>query len=161
VETAIFTYFAAFFPFISIAGFLIVGFLAGRYAEKSHYDSIVSREKRLAAILAFSEKTPPPFDTPPVSALVVGSVVISSDYFKNFTAGLRNLFGGRMRSYESLLDRARREAILRMKQEADELGARYICNVRIETSPITQGGGNQIVCVEAYAYGTALVKRRR
>ncbi|MFT6733724.1 MAG: hypothetical protein ACJAS9_001914 [Polaribacter sp.] len=39
------------------------------------------------------------------------------DYFKRFLAGLRNIFGGRVVTYESLVDRARREAILRMKEK--------------------------------------------
>jgi uncharacterized protein YbjQ (UPF0145 family) len=47
---------------------------------------------------------------------VSGSVVVSVDYFKRFLAGLRTLVGGRVTSYETLLDRARREAILRCKE---------------------------------------------
>ena len=45
-------------------------------------------------------------------------VVISLDHFKRFLAGLRALVGGRIRSYETLLDRARREALMRMKEAA-------------------------------------------
>ena len=70
------------------------------------------------------------------SGLVTGSAVISIDYFKRFLAILRNLFGGRVRSYESLVDRARREAILRMKDMAGERRADLIINFRLETSTI-------------------------
>ena len=82
---------------------------------------------------------------------------MSVDYFKRFIAGLRNLIGGRVTSYESLLDRARREAILRMKQEAKDLGANLIFNVKFETASISKGRNNQIGAVEVYAYGTAFI----
>ena len=46
-----------------------------------------------------------------MTVLVAGSVVISEDYFKRIVSSLQSLFGGRLRSYESLVDRARREAV--------------------------------------------------
>ena len=48
--------------------------------------------------------------------LVQGSAVISIDYFKRMLAALRNIVGGEVKSYETLVDRARREATLRMKR---------------------------------------------
>ena len=88
---------------------------------------------------------------------VQGNVVISVDYFKRLSAGLRSLLGGRVGAYESLVDRARREAILRMKRNAQEQGANHIFNVKLETSSITKGGRGQIGAVEMFAYGTALI----
>ena len=90
--------------------------------------------------------------------LVSGSVVVSADYFKRFVAGLRMLIGGRLNTYESLLDRARREAILRMREQAKALGATQIFNVKLET--MTIGGRNPkggVACLEVLAYGTAIV----
>jgi uncharacterized protein YbjQ (UPF0145 family) len=87
--------------------------------------------------------------------LVYGSAVISVDYFKRILASLRNIFGGKVKSYESLVDRARREAMLRMKAMAGD--ATVIVNVRIETSAIgKQSKRKNIGCLEAVAYGTAL-----
>jgi uncharacterized protein YbjQ (UPF0145 family) len=87
--------------------------------------------------------------------LVYGSAVISVDYFKRILAGLRNIFGGKVKSYESLLDRARREALLRMKEMAGD--ATVIVNVRIETAAIgKQSRRKNIGCLEAMAYGTAI-----
>ena len=65
------------------------------------------------------------------------------DYFKRFLAGLRNIFGGTVRSYESLIDRARREAVLRMKEMAGD--ASVIVNVRIETSNIGMKSGKKVL----------------
>ncbi len=83
-------------------------------------------------------------------------MVISVDYFKRSVAGLRALVGGRMKTYETLLDRARREAILRMKQQAKQLGANMVFNVKLETASISKGAKDSIGSVEVYAYGTAM-----
>jgi uncharacterized protein YbjQ (UPF0145 family) len=91
--------------------------------------------------------------------LVNGNVVISVDYFKRFVAGLRNLVGGRVTPYETLIDRARREAILRMKEEAKACGAKMIVNVKYEMCSIYKGRRNKIGSVEALAYGTAFNPR--
>lgn len=91
--------------------------------------------------------------------MVSGSVVISIDYFKRLLGNLRNLFGGRVKAYESLLDRARREAILRMKEDALSRGGEMITNLKMETSTLT-GAANQrgqIGSVEVIAYGTAVI----
>ena len=90
--------------------------------------------------------------------LVYGSVVISLDYFKRFLAGLRTIFGGRIVSYESLLDRGRREAIIRMKEKAMRDGFNMILNMRFETSSIGQvtQQKNSLGCFEIIAYGTAI-----
>ena len=66
-----------------------------------------------------------------------------------------------MNSYESLLERGRREALLRMKEEARRLNATEIFNVKMETASISKGAGNSIGSVEVYAYGTALIPSRR
>ena len=63
-------------------------------------------------------------------------MVVSLDYFKRFAAALRIIFGGRIKAFEPLMDRGRREAILRMKQDAVAAGYDAIINVRLATSRI-------------------------
>jgi uncharacterized protein YbjQ (UPF0145 family) len=135
---------------------LALGYGFGQYAEKKHYRSIIEREQTLNALPAIAYRIPPndPFYD---HQLVLGSVVISVDYFKRFLAALRHLFGGRVTSYESLLDRARREALLRMKEQAKSLGAKLVFNVKYETASISKGRKNAIGSVEILAYGTALI----
>ncbi|MFV1997524.1 MAG: YbjQ family protein [Acidiferrobacterales bacterium] len=142
---------------IVFVSLLALGYGFGRYAESRHYKSIIRREKELNRIPAIAQRFPPLTATPYKVELVTGSVVISVDYFKRFLASLRNLIGGRVRSYESLLDRARREAILRMKEKADQLGADMIFNIKLETSSIYKGRKNRVGSVEVLAYGTALI----
>ena len=62
--------------------------------------------------------------------IVLGEVVIASDYFKTFVAWLRKLFGGELRTYETMMSRARREAKLRMLEQADDFGAELVVNTR-------------------------------
>ncbi|MEM6709303.1 MAG: YbjQ family protein [Pseudomonadota bacterium] len=140
---------------IVFATLTLLGYVFGRIAERKHFASIRSRESTLKDILIFNERTLPPGEWRRTQ-LVGGNVVISVDYFKRLAAGLRALFGGRVTAYESLLERGRREALLRMKEEAQRLGAAMVINVRLETASISKGAGDQIGSIEVYAYGTAL-----
>jgi len=134
---------------------LASGYAVGRIAERRHYRSIVAREKDMANVMVFTNRFPP-LTQRASQALVTGSVVVSEDYFKRVVSGLQSLFGGRLRAYESLLDRARREAVLRMKQEARDKGAKMIINVKFQTFSIPGRNPNSFGAVEVMAYGTAL-----
>lgn len=139
---------------------LLTGLLAGTLLERRHYRSIKAREQALRHIRVFNEKRTPPELAGQQFHLVQGSVVVSSDYFKTVAAGLKSLFGGRLTSLESLLDRGRREAILRMKEEAQRHGADIIFAVRLETAMLhSQDRGGGIACAEVLAYGTAWKSR--
>ncbi len=133
---------------------IALGYLFGRYAEKKHYASIAKREQEFLQLPAVSLKKPVGRGQIRKVTLAYGSVVISVDYFKRTLAALRNFFGGSVRSYETLLDRGRREAVLRMKESAPK--ADQIINLRIETSSIYKGKGNAVGSVEVLAYGTAV-----
>ena len=134
-----------------------LGYFFGRHAEKRHYKSIIQREQTMNALPAIASRIPPS-DGYYQQTLVSGNVVIANDYFKTFAAGLRNLFGGKVSSYESLLDRGRREALLRMKKEAQDLNAQLVFNVKYETASISKGNNNKMPMIEVLAYGTALKK---
>jgi len=135
---------------------LLLGYGAGTIAEKRHYRSILRREAELNDLMVVASKTLPEGNDAWNTQLVMGNVVISVDYFKRFVAGLRMMFGGRVHTYESLLDRGRREAILRMQESAKKLGAKMIFNVRLETSSISKGAKQSVGSVEVLAYGTAV-----
>lgn len=142
-----------------VATLLLVGLIFGRAAEARHFAAIARREAELRDILVFNEKRLPAGQRFERAALVVGSVVIAEDYFKRAAAVLRGLVGGRITAYESLLDRGRREAVLRMKEAARAQGASYVFNVRFETSSLAEATGNArpMFSAEFIAYGTALV----
>ena len=132
-----------------------LGYIFGRRAEKKHYNNLIQREKIMNKLPAMASRIPPK-DGEYQQTLVSGSVVVANDYFKSFVAGLRNLFGGRVTTYETLLDRARREALLRMKEQAKELGAEMVFNVKYETSNISGKYNKKLPIIEVHAYGTAL-----
>lgn len=135
---------------------LTIGYVSGSLIEKKHFKSIIEREAELRVIPVFGSKRVPERFTKVDVLFVEGSVVISIDYFKRIAAGLRNFFGGRVSSYETLVERARREATLRMKQQAQDWGAQAIFNLKLETASISQGAKGQVGAVEVYAYATAL-----
>ncbi len=141
---------------------VVLGYGAGSWAENKHYRSIRKRERQLLEMPVVTAEGSFPPGRVAAAVLVSGSAVISIDYFKRLLAVLRNIFGGRVKSYESLVDRARREAILRMKEQARELGAVMVINLRLETSTIGRNANrkNRVGSVEALAYGTAIVKNR-
>lgn len=134
---------------------VLLGYFFGKRAEKKHYQSIQEREKQFLPLPTISQKKLPSGTADVDRAILVnGSMVVSIDYFKRILASLRNFFGGHVQSYETLVDRARREAVLRMKQSCAD--ADMIINLRLETSSITKGAGKQIGSVEVLAYGTAV-----
>ncbi|RTZ60266.1 MAG: YbjQ family protein [Gammaproteobacteria bacterium] len=140
---------------------LALGFTIGTTVEKRHFRSLIRREAEHADLLLIASKLPTPDLKISESHLVGGNAVISVDYFKRFVAGLRNLVGGRMNAYESLVDRARREALLRLKDEAKQLGADMVFNIKIETASISQSANKALGSIEVYAYGTAVKTARQ
>ena len=145
---------------INLGGFLLLlglGFYCGKHAERKHYESILRREARLRQLVVLSYRVPPPQFAQHHALLVYGNVVISIDFFKRVYAYWHALIGGRLRAYESLLDRARREAILRMQAQAHEQGAQAIINIKFETSTISGNLAEGIGSVEILAYGSALI----
>lgn len=141
---------------IVFLGLLAIGYLVGSYLERRHYKSIEARETALIHQATVPSEILPggQYET---LGMVTGSVVISVDYFKRFLAGLRMFFGGRVGAYESLIDRARREAVLRMKEACPE--ASMFLHVRVETSAIGAqhiGRKQGTACLEVCAYGTAV-----
>lgn len=145
------------FPLLLLA----FAYFVGTRVEARSYRSIRKREEQLVALPAITLETLPAAWEVERSALLAGNVVVSVDYFKRFLAGLRGLIGGRVKSYESLLDRGRREAVLRLKERAREGGFDAVLNVRLETSRLASSrrDGQGTAGVEVLAFGTGLVLR--
>lgn len=137
---------------------LLVAYFIGTWLEYRHYRSIRRRENEYVGFPVVSFDTMPKDWNAASSTLVSGSVVVSLDYFKRVIAGLRSLVGGRIKTYEPLLDRARREAMLRMIESARQDGYDAILNVRLETSRLanSSGEGKRTAGVEMLAFGTAV-----
>jgi uncharacterized protein YbjQ (UPF0145 family) len=141
---------------------LAIGLVFGRANEQRHFRELAALEESLRDILVCSGRGPVDDGGFHSATLVVGSVVIAEDYFKRVTAALKSLIGGRLVAYESLLERGRREAIVRMKEQARRLGAAQVVNMRLETASLSEdwSGRRPMFSAEFIAYGTALVHAR-
>lgn len=82
--------------------------------------------------------------------VVSGSTVRAKHAGRDIMAGLKNIVGGELRGYTELLTESRDEAMSRMQQQAQDLGANAIVNVRFSTSSVAAGAS------EIYVYGTAV-----
>lgn len=81
---------------------------------------------------------------------VRGSTVRARNIGRDFFAGLKNIVGGEISEYTKLLAQSREQAIKRMLDDAERLGAHAVVNVRFTTSQVMQGAA------EMLAYGTAV-----
>ncbi len=123
-----------------VSGLILLGLLAGRYTERKHLRELDYREGELRGMIVSNLNCFPGGALPtPTPALIVGEASIASDYLKTLLASLRNLIGGEVRSFESLQMRARREATLRVMEQAHAQGFNAVGNLRLETADI---GGN-------------------
>ena len=82
--------------------------------------------------------------------IVKGTVVYSKNFGRDFMAGMKTLVGGEIVGYTEMLNEARQIATKRMVDEAVELGADAIINIRYGSSAVMQGAA------EVIAYGTAV-----
>lgn len=139
---------------------ILCGFFFGRWKEAKHYKSIKNREKQYLTKPLIPTKHILNKENIQHSELAVGSVVISVDYFKTIISSIQTLFGGEVHSMSSLVDRGRREAMLRMVESMPSADAYY--NVKIETSSISKSSNSQnnVTTVEVMAYGTAVHYRK-
>lgn len=135
-------------------------YVIGSSIEKRHYADVLAREKATARFPVLNLKRLPEGWDASDGELVVANVVISVDYFKRFLAGLRGLVGGRVTSYEPLIDRARREAVLRAKEYAIARGFDGLVNLRLETTSLAKANSRQdLAGLEILAYATAVKLR--
>ncbi|GAA5631727.1 hypothetical protein Acal02_02367 [Acinetobacter calcoaceticus] len=128
-----------------------VGWGFGRHIEQKHLRELDEKERQFAHIRIDTNRF---VQTNTPGQMISSNVVISHDYFKYVLASIRNFFGGRLVSYESVVERARREAVIRLKQEAHAMGAKQIMGVRLSTTELGMQGG----MVEVFAYGTAILE---
>ena len=80
-----------------------------------------------------------------------GSTVRARNVGQDIFAGLKNIIGGEISEYTKLQAQSREQALQRMQEDAERLGANAIVNVRLTTSMVMQG------CSEILAYGTAVI----
>ncbi|MFH2007896.1 MAG: YbjQ family protein [bacterium] len=83
--------------------------------------------------------------------LVRGNTIRARHLGRDIMAGFKSMVGGEIKSYTELLTMAREEALERMVEDAQKLGANAVVNLRFTTSSVMQGAA------ELFAYGTAVI----
>jgi uncharacterized protein YbjQ (UPF0145 family) len=141
---------------IGIVVFLLaLGLIAGTIAERRHLASLTERESNNGSFLVTQLRSFPAYAPNELAPqLVVAEAAVSSDYFRSFLAGLRRLFGGELKAYHALMQRARREATQRVIEQSQALGYNAICNLRLDAADVggtAKGRGAAFVCVMASA----------
>ena len=92
----------------------------------------------------------PGYEIEEVLGIVFGNTVRSKHLGKDIAAAFKTLAGGEIKSYTEMLTEARNEAIKRMIDEAEKLGADAVVGVRLGSSAVMSGAA------EIVAYGTAV-----
>ena len=85
-----------------------------------------------------------------IYGLVRGNTIRTRHLGLDLLAFLRNLAGGEVREYTKMLAEAREQAIDRMLEEAEALGANAVLAVRFQTAEVMKGAA------EMLCYGTAV-----
>ena len=83
--------------------------------------------------------------------LVKGNTIRARHLGRDIVAGLRNIVGGEITEYTKMLAESREQALDRMQQEAEKLGANAVVGMRFITASIMGGAA------ELLAYGTAVI----
>ncbi len=82
--------------------------------------------------------------------LVKGSTIRARHIGHDIMAGLRNVVGGEVKDYTVMLAQAREEALQRMIEQAEKMGANAVICTRFATSMVMSGAAEMV------AYGTAV-----
>ncbi|MBQ1988666.1 MAG: YbjQ family protein [Clostridia bacterium] len=82
--------------------------------------------------------------------LVQGSTIQSKNLGRDITQSFKTLVGGELKSYTQMMNEARAIATKRMVEQAEQLGADAVVNIRYASSAVMQGAA------EVIAYGTAV-----
>ena len=134
-----------------------IGYWRGGRNEREHLKWLAAEEQRLSGVLVFAGRYPPPSERTLDPLLVSGCVVVGSDVFRLLIASLRKIVGGNYRSYEKLMDRGRRHALVKLKADAQARGAAMVFNVRYTASGVANTRAREAPQIQVIAYGTAFV----
>ena len=123
----------------------VIGWLVASWFERRHFKSMSEREVPLQYISVNTAKRISSCEPEGVT-LLIGSVVVAHDYFRTLIIFFRRVIGGNIQPYERLVERGRREALIRLKEEAELRGIDKVINIRFTTSAVA--GRFLHVCVQ-------------
>ena len=107
-------------------------------------------EPKKFIMITTTTSTVPGKEISEILGIARGSTVRARNIGRDIFAGLKNIVGGEIEEYTKLQAQSREQAMQRMLQDAERLGADAVINVRFGTSMVMQGAA------EMLAYGTAV-----
>ncbi len=139
------------FEWLALFSSIGLAFFSSRWIKHRHVQQLQNAEQRLARISLSSAS----INCQQTLGLVGTELVISLDAFTAFSLWLRTLLGGNSAGANELLQRGRREAVIRLKREAVALGAKGVMNLRFEQLTFSSGERRNQNRFSIQAYGTA------
>lgn len=137
----------------------LAAMITGTLIERNHLKSLARREEALSGKILIHNRKRLTISDPKRYEMVYGEVVIGADRFKTWLAKWRNLVGGKMGSLSPVVDRARREALLRAAESAHGKGYTELANIRYSLVSLKMGDPRrQELMLGVQVYGTAFAK---
>lgn len=128
-----------------------IGWAIATFFERRHNAYMSKRENLLEDIAVSTNKEAG--EDAEIGIMIYGSVVVAHDFFRTLVIQFRKIIGGNIKAYERLVARGRREAFIRMREDARLRGFDRVINVRFAGSHVS---GRFISAVELVAYGTGI-----
>ena len=149
-------------PIFTIIVFPTLSWAIGKWYQNRLMSALLDNEKQEGKMLQsdkhLSTSSSMTSMTAESSTLLHVSICVGPSWGQIFFMWFKSLFGGRLHSYDVVLDYGRREVLLRLNQQAKALGCSSIVNIRIETSTVSfaKNNNNKTSSVEFLAFATGL-----
>ena len=150
-------------PIVTTIVFPTLSWAIGNWSQNRLMSALLDIETRggkmLQSDMHLSTSSPMTSMSADSSTLLHVSICVGPSWGQIFFMWFKSLFGGRLHSYDVVLDYGRREVLLRLNQQAKALGCSSMVNIRIETSTVSFARNNnssKTSSVEFLAFATGL-----
>ncbi len=149
-------------PIVTTLGFPTLSWAMGNWYQNRLMSALLENEKHQGKMLQSDKHLSTSSSMTSMAAesstLLHVSICVGPSWGQIFFMWLKSLFGGRLHSYDVVLDYGRREVLLRLNQQAKALGCSSMVNIRIETSTVSfvKNNNNKTSSVEFLAFATGL-----
>ena len=149
-------------PIMTILVFPLTSWALGRWYQGRLLAALDVKEKQQGKLMqnesVLSTSSRMTNFSAPSSTLLHVSICVGPSIGQMFFMFVKSIFGGRLHSYDVILDYGRREVLQRLHEQAKSLDCSSMINIRIETSTVSfaKGQNNKTSSVEFLAFATGL-----
>lgn len=145
-----------------VVAMLLVASVSGLIVAKRHNARLDAGEQQTQHIVMTDLRSFPGGAGSAGATLVAAEAVIAVDYFRSWLTKFVNIVGGEAGIVTRTAIRARREALLRLKRQAESHGHNAVCNLRVETCNIRGSEAAKqkagVILITVLASGTAYTR---